>query len=70
MLLKQVITSMQTLVGLRTVIEPADDVDPEYGRLLRRAAAAGVLVMALAHRPSTTGIPASGSLPTLPGRAI
>jgi sugar fermentation stimulation protein A len=49
--------------------EPADDVDPEYGRLLRRAVNAGVQVVVLAHDLSPAGIRGTGILPMAPGRA-
>jgi len=43
-------------------VESADDVDPEYGKLLREASGAGVQVIALATRPTTDGIVPLGPL--------
>ena len=37
-------------------VEPADEIDPAYGEALRRAAAAGVLVLALGARVTPTRI--------------
>lgn len=44
-------------------LAPADDIDPEYGRALREAAAQGVLVRALAARVSPCAIAIDGELP-------
>jgi sugar fermentation stimulation protein A len=46
-----------------TSVEPADDIDPDYGRALREAAAAGVEVMAVRARVRADGIRLEGSLP-------
>lgn len=39
-----------------TTAGPADDIDPEYGRLLRQVAARGVQIVGLACRPTLQGI--------------
>ena len=44
-------------------VAPADDIDPAYGRELRRAAAAGVEVFALGARVTTHSIAVEGELP-------
>lgn len=46
-------------------VEPADDIDPDYGRALREAAAAGVEVMAVGARVQARGIRLSATLPVL-----
>ena len=38
------------------VVRPADDVDPDYGRALREAAAAGVEVVAVRARIERVGV--------------
>ena len=43
--------------------EPADDVDPEYGRLLRRAAAAGVVLLGIRMEVAREGIRPGVPLP-------
>jgi sugar fermentation stimulation protein A len=50
--------------GARAV-RPADDIDPDYGRALRRAAAAGVELYAYGCRLSRTGIWLNAPLPVL-----
>lgn len=55
--------------GDARTFEPADDVDPEYGRLLRRAENAGVQVQVLAHDLSSEGIKGMGTLPRTSDRA-
>lgn len=44
-------------------VRPADEVDPVYGRLLREARAAGVLVLAWSVRPTPLGLEVAGELP-------
>lgn len=44
-------------------VEPADDIDPAYGRALRSAAAAGVELLALRVRVSPRGLAPAGLLP-------
>ncbi|MBK1691428.1 DNA/RNA nuclease SfsA [Ectothiorhodospira mobilis] len=44
-------------------VRPADEIDPEYGRWLRRAAAAGVEVLALGARVSPRAIQLERTLP-------
>lgn len=44
-------------------VGPADDIDPEYGRMLRKAAAAGVIVTAVAMDVRVEGIAPWGTLP-------
>jgi sugar fermentation stimulation protein A len=46
-------------------VEPADDIDPDYGRVLRESAAAGVEVMAVGARVQARGIRLSATLPVL-----
>jgi len=46
-------------------VRPADDVDPEYGRLLRQAVAAGVEVLAYQAEPTPEGISLSRALPVV-----
>ena len=46
-------------------VRPADEIDPDYGRALRRAAAAGVEVIAYGARLSRRGIWLAGRLPVL-----
>lgn len=46
-------------------VAPADDIDPDYGRALRAAAAAGVELHALGARVSPTGITVARRLPVL-----
>jgi sugar fermentation stimulation protein A len=46
-------------------VEPADDVDPAYGRALRAAADAGVEVLALGTRVTSRAIRLERSLPVL-----
>jgi sugar fermentation stimulation protein A len=46
-----------------SVFRPADDIDPAYGRELRKAAAAGVGILALKTQVRLTGITITGSLP-------
>ena len=46
-----------------TGVEPADDIDPAYGRALRAAAAAGVELYALRARVTPTRIAVEGALP-------
>jgi len=50
--------------GARAV-RPADEVDPAYGRALRRAAAAGVELLAYGCRLDRRGIRLAGRLPVL-----
>jgi sugar fermentation stimulation protein A len=45
------------------VFEPADQIDPEYGRLLRRAADAGVEIVAYDVRIDLTRISLYRALP-------
>jgi sugar fermentation stimulation protein A len=45
------------------LVEPADDIDPEYGRALRAAAAAGVEVLAVGARVTGSAITLERSLP-------
>ena len=44
-------------------VEPADDIDPAYGRELRRAVRAGVEVFALGARVTTHSIAVERELP-------
>jgi len=44
-------------------VEPADDIDPDYGRALRAAAAAGVEVLAVRARVRATGLRLEAALP-------
>jgi sugar fermentation stimulation protein A len=46
-----------------STLGPADDIDPEYGRLLRRAAAAGVELVGLTARVNPQGIVPAGTIP-------
>lgn len=46
-------------------VAPADDIDPAYGRVLRAAAAQGVLVRALGARVTAREIAIAGELPVL-----
>ncbi len=46
-------------------VRPADEVDPEYGRLLRAAVAAGVEVIAWSVWPSPEGLQVRGELPVV-----
>ena len=46
-------------------VEPADDIDPEYGAALREAAARGVEVVAMQARVQARGIRLEGSLPVV-----
>ena len=46
-------------------VAPADDIDPEYGRALRRAAAAGVEIYALGARVTSRAIRIERELPVL-----
>jgi len=46
-------------------VEPADDIDPEYGRALREAARAGVEVMAVRARVAPDGITLACALPVV-----
>lgn len=48
-----------------TSVHPADDIDPEYGRLLRLAATAGVELMAWRLRISPEGLEVERPLPVL-----
>ena len=48
--------------GDARTVGPADDIDPEYGRLLRRAASAGVAVRGVAMGVGTAGIVPVGPL--------
>lgn len=50
--------------GIRCV-QPADGIDPVYGRLLREAVAAGVLVLAWAVHPTPDGLSVIGQLPVV-----
>ena len=47
------------------VVRPADEVDPEYGKALRWAAAQGVRVLALGCKMSVRGITPTGTLPVM-----
>ncbi len=47
-------------------VRPADEIDPEYGRLLRRAAAQGVEVIAWSVMPSPEGLQMAGQLTVQP----
>ncbi len=49
--------------GDAATVGPADDIDPEYGRLLREAAAAGVVVAAVVMDVRVAGIAPRGLLP-------
>lgn len=44
-------------------VRPADEIDPEYGRLLREAAAQGVEVLAWSVWPQPQGMQVRGALP-------
>lgn len=44
-------------------VRPADEIDPEYGRLLREAALAGVEVLAWSVWPEPDGLRVRGALP-------
>lgn len=44
-------------------VRPADEIDPEYGRLLRQAVAQGVEVIAWSVVPSSHGLEVAGQLP-------
>lgn len=44
-------------------VRPADEIDPEYGRLLRQAVAQGVEVIAWSVLPSPHGLEVAGRLP-------
>lgn len=44
-------------------VRPADEIDPEYGRLLRQAFAQGVEVIAWSVVPSPQGLEVAGRLP-------
>jgi sugar fermentation stimulation protein A len=46
-----------------SVFRPADHIDPTYGKLLRRAQAAGVELYALRARPTPEGITVDAALP-------
>ena len=46
-------------------VRPADEIDPEYGRLLRAAVAAGVAVLAWSVWPTPQGLQVRGELPVL-----
>tara|TARA_R110000868_G_scaffold32059_3_gene116993 strand:- start:6423 stop:7130 length:708 start_codon:yes stop_codon:yes gene_type:complete len=46
-------------------VRPADEIDPEYGRLLRAAVAAGVEVLAWSVWPTPEGLQVRGELPVL-----
>lgn len=48
-----------------SAVEPADDIDPAYGRALREAAARGVELFALSARVSARAIGVEGPLPVL-----
>lgn len=49
-----------------TEVRPADDIDPEYGRLLRAAARAGVELLAVAARVSPQTVEPDRLLPVVP----
>lgn len=44
-------------------VRPADEIDPAYGRLLRRAAAQGVEIIAWSVTPTPEGLEVAGQLP-------
>lgn len=44
-------------------VRPADEIDPEYGRLLRHAAAQGVEIIAWSVIPTPEGLAVAGQLP-------
>lgn len=44
-------------------VRPADEIDPVYGKLLRDARAAGVLVIAWSVQPTPTGLKVAAELP-------
>ncbi|WP_442909017.1 DNA/RNA nuclease SfsA [Halopseudomonas sp.] len=46
-------------------VRPADEIDPQYGRLLRAAVAAGVEVLAWSVWPTPAGLEVRGQLPVL-----
>jgi len=46
-------------------VRPADEIDAEYGRLLREAAAAGVEVLAWSVWPQPNGMQVRGALPVV-----
>jgi len=46
-------------------VRPADEIDPEYGRLLRAAVAAGVEVLAWSVWPTPEGLQVRGELPVM-----
>lgn len=48
--------------GIRSV-RPADEIDPEYGRLLREASARGVEIIAWSVVPTPEGLEVAGQLP-------
>ncbi|MDQ7016474.1 MAG: DNA/RNA nuclease SfsA [Gammaproteobacteria bacterium] len=50
-----------------TEVRPADQVDPEYGRLLRQAMAVGVEVLAYQADPTPEGISLSHAVPVVAG---
>ena len=52
------------------VVRPADEIDPAYGEALRRAAEAGVEVMAIGARFDRHGVHWRGELPVDLGRAV
>lgn len=47
-------------------VGPADDIDPEYGRLLREVAGGGVEIIGLACRVSPLGVVPAGVIPVDP----
>jgi sugar fermentation stimulation protein A len=51
--------------GEATAFSPADDIDPEYGRLLRQVVAEGVEVMAYKTLVSTTDNRVGVALPVV-----
>lgn len=46
-------------------VRPADEVDPDYGRAMRQAEAAGVELLAYRFRPSPAAIEIEGSIPVV-----
>lgn len=44
-------------------VRPADEIDPAYGRLLRRAATQGVEIIAWSVKPTPEGLEVAGQLP-------
>ncbi|WP_231702075.1 DNA/RNA nuclease SfsA [Halopseudomonas sabulinigri] len=46
-------------------VRPSDEIDPEYGRLLRAAVAAGVEVLAWSVWPTPEGLQVRGELPVM-----